>query len=575
MNPAFLGLSIARSGLQTQQANLDIIGQNIANASVDGYTRRRLHLKAAPALNGMHNGYPGDIGTGVQADLIQRIRDELLDKEYRNNKDQMEFSETQADWMQRVEAFFGELGDFSIGKQMDQFFNAWQELSLRPDDLGLRRVTAEAANDIALSFRTFVTDVKEVQKDIDSELQVTVDRVNELSSLVASLNKQISDSVNLGNVPGDLMDQRDRHFDELSALIGGKVVTHKNGSADFLVNGKLMIGGEGFNSLRTNTRFDFVTATNTVNTAVPAVAPATVISTLNPGDLVINGVDIGAAPVTATPLTISSPGLLAAEINARSSSTGVGAEIDNTGRLKLFSQAEGTGFIDLKVSSNGATIAGMPSGTFTVTNDVEFELSANICANKASLHDVGGRIGALKDLKTNLIPAHLNKVNNLAVTIMERVNNIHESAYDLEDNPGRPFFTGSNAGDIEVAGSVLANPALIAIAADDTFPPGDGSRALDIAQLRFNAKIDGRDLDDYYNGIVSDLGVKINQLMNQAESRGLINEHLQNQRDSVSGVNLDEELTSMLEAQRAFSAAARLMTTMDEMLNLVINGLGA
>ena len=182
MRPAFLGLNLARSALLTQQQQLDVTGHNIANASVEGYSRQRLDVSAAPDIYGLGQRYPGSVGEGVQAQQLERLRNGLLDKDYRReNADGQNFT-TQADYLGRLENILGELGETGLSTELENFFNAWQDASQRPEDLALRRVLVESGSRLAEQIQNIDADTQALQASAQQELEQTVNRVNALTT---------------------------------------------------------------------------------------------------------------------------------------------------------------------------------------------------------------------------------------------------------------------------------------------------------------------------------------------------------------------------------------------------------
>ncbi|MGE3726148.1 MAG: flagellar hook-associated protein FlgK [Candidatus Sericytochromatia bacterium] len=560
VRPAFLGFNIARSALFTQQQNLDLTGHNIANAGVEGYSRQRLHLQAAPDIYGLGAIYPGSVGQGVQADRLQRLRDEFLDKEYRLKTQEQSYYQTRLNYTERMETSLGELGESALGLTIEKFFNSFQEASLRPDDRALRQTVVAAGNDLSYGLRSFFEDVYRLQEDADRDLTQSVDRANQISMQLAQLNEQISLRVNLGETPGDLMDQRDRLLDEIGSLLKIQIQTFENGTVQVQSDGKALVSQNVWHAIELRREPDLLRGQN------PVGFPAT----LNRGDLVINGVDILGSDPPLNIAAAANAGLLVNQINLRTGQTGVAAALDPSGRLILTGTGNGSNLINLEVTGTGLTLTGLAGGDYTLTNSTSLQVGDSIYMNQP-----GGKIESLLDTKTRILPDTLNRVHQLAATLIRRVNTIHSQAFDLNGQSNRPFFTGTNPSNLAVSGTIQADPSLLALAADASFPPGDGSQARAIYQLRFQATIGGESLEDYYRTLVTTMGNTIGQARERTETLDLVKASVDNQRQSVSGVNLDEELANMLQFQRSFSAAARVMTTMDEMLNQIVNGLGA
>ncbi len=561
MRPTFMGLNIASNALLAHQQSLDVIGHNIANASVAGYSRQRLHLAAAPDGTGVGGyGYPGSIGAGVQADALERIRDQFIDRQYRAKTQEQQYYQTQSTYAQRMEASLGELGESGLGLALDKFFNGLQQLSLRPEDLSLRSTVVASAVDLTYALRTFTEDVTQLQADTDRDLAQSVQDINRLTAGIAHLNGEIAKRVNLGETPSDLLDERDRALDTLSEYTSFQLLENPNGSVNVLIDGKTIVFQDQAETMQLRPEQAVLRGRNPVGFPF----------TLNRGDLVINGVDIlGSEP----PLTVSNAndaGFLVNLINSRTQQTGVTAALDPSGRLTLGGSSPGSDFIRVQTTGVGLSLTGISGGDYTLTDTTTLQLN-----NGTFMNRTGGRLQALLDTKTQVIPQTISRVNQLTATLIDRVNDIHSSAYDLNGGTGRPFFIGTSPRDIAVGQTLQADPRLVAVAGGPGFPPGDNSKALALANVRFQAMIGGENLDSYYRSLVTDMGTRIAQAESTQKNLQLVGDQISNQSEAVSGVNLDEELTHMLQAQRAFAAAARVMNTMDEMLNRIVNGLGA
>lgn len=555
MRPAFLGLDIARSALFVSQQQLDITSHNIANASVEGYSRQRLDVTAAPDLYNLGGAYAGSVGQGVWAEQVQRLRDELLDRDFRRQNEGLKEAETQRAYLERLEVTLGELGDEGLQTQIEKFFDAWQEVSSRPEDLSLRKVLLEESNTLAGMIREIDADTNALQADINDDLTSSVQRVNAISSRLAALNPEILKRAGIGETPADLLDERDRLLDELSgyARIDAQIDSH--GVVQVRIDGKAIVVNNVAHEILIQPENDILRAT----------APVGTPNTLNAGDLVINGVDIiggGPALNLATP---AGAGALIDRINANSTATGVRASLDAANQLVLTGLRDGSNYVSLQMSGVGANVTGLTSGDYTLTSRVRLQLRTG-----TYLNETGGKLEGLTEVRNQDIPATLKGLHELSADLIRRVNSVHQNAYNLNRTSGQPFFTGTNPSDIQVSASLLADPKRLAVAATANFPPGDGSQAQAIYQLRSSMKLDSR-----YQSLVTDLGTRIAGFSQTESRQTLLLDQLENQRQSVSGVSLDEELTNMLQYQRSFNAAARVMNTLDEMLAQIVNGLGA
>lgn len=177
---------------------------------------------------------------------------------------------------------------------------------------------------------------------------------------------------------------------------------------------------------------------------------------------------------------------------------------------------------------------------------------------------ISARDGAVADVRAGL--------SSLASLLISEVNAVHTSGFGLTGTTGEAFFTGTNASDIAVNTVLSGNPALIQAsgAAGET---GNNQVALALAQLadKRHPSLGGQTFSQGYNQSVTQLGQELSDVQGHVADQDVILSMLERQRDSVSGVSIDEEMTDLVRFQKAFEASARLISTVDEMLDTVIN----
>jgi flagellar hook-associated protein 1 FlgK len=186
-----------------------------------------------------------------------------------------------------------------------------------------------------------------------------------------------------------------------------------------------------------------------------------------------------------------------------------------------------------------------------------------------------GELRGLLDARDSAIPTLMGKLDQLANGLISSINAVHQAGFGLDGTTGLDFLTGTGAQDIALNAVLAANPHQIAAAAALN-APGDGSNALAIANLQLAATMSGatETFDDFYANTVSVLGADVARARGVAQSGELLLAHLDQMRQSVSGVNLDEEMTNLNSSQHAYNAAARVITTIDDMLDVLINKTG-
>lgn len=210
----------------------------------------------------------------------------------------------------------------------------------------------------------------------------------------------------------------------------------------------------------------------------------------------------------------------------------------------------------------------------TIQDEDNSRLLKILWADGQAFSPAAGELAGLLTARDEILLAQRAGLNTLAENIIQEVNALHRSGYGLDNATGRSFFSGTNAETIAV-NSELDDLAKIA-AAELEDQPGSGEIARQIAALQHRVVMSGNTatFHQYYNSQVTALGLAIQKASTNARDRGQVVSALNTQRESVSGVSLDEEAANLVKAQRAYQAAARLMNVVDEMLDRVINGLG-
>lgn len=202
-----------------------------------------------------------------------------------------------------------------------------------------------------------------------------------------------------------------------------------------------------------------------------------------------------------------------------------------------------------------------------------------------------GRLAGLESSRDKTT-GYMKELDKLASEFAAAINAVHQKGVDLEGSTGGIFFIGQNADvddgnagvisarHIKVNDDILAEGGLSLIAAakkdkDDNWAPGDGSNALEIAQVRNELLFSNTaTLEQFYEGILGTLGVDAQHALHLLDNQTLLVEQLEMRRSSISGVSLDEEMTNMIQFQHAYNAAARLVTVIDEILDTLINRTG-
>jgi flagellar hook-associated protein 1 FlgK len=514
----------ARS-LNAQRLAIEVTGHNISNVNTPGAARQRANLVTDLQLNLSL----GPQGTGSTVLNIESLRSKYLDTQIVKQTFNQGFYDKKASLAKLVQDTLGEnlstdttggvngaSSETGVQNDINQFFEAWQSLSSDPTSIEYRQQVLERARSLAGDIRAIATRLNDVQTDLASEASSLATDANTLAKEIASLNSQIMKvESQTGGVANDLRDKRQKAIEDLSNLVS--ITTSAS-----LVNDKMID----------------VKIANTTGSAI------------NSG--------------VYTSGTISS-----------------GASL---GYLVLADNANGTDI-------NGAVSTATGSFGTTITKDsngiVTSPVSMTLTNFASSLNNIGGEIGAVVNVANSTIgtlaasgpvDTVLEKLNLFASTLITRVNTIHASGFTNVSpytNSGGAFFSGSDASDI---GINITDANLIA-ASNTSGSPLDSGNATDMARLRDTQLTIGTDnvsISEYYRSrVVTDTGFVVQQAERDSASQTLVMNQLSAQRESISGISIDEEMTNLIRFQRAYEASARLVSIADEMYNRVVNGMGA
>ncbi|VXB48014.1 flagellar hook-filament junction [Exiguobacterium sp. 8H] len=492
MGSTFMGLETARRSLSTHQWALQATGNNVANASNPGYSRQRLTLGMTEQLSVNFGGTKaGQFGTGVRGETLARIRDLMIDQQYRDESVKNAFYATKEAAFGRMEDIINEPSENGLAKSLDLFWASLQDLSVNPDDTGARSVVRQRALTLAQTFNYMSSSLTKVQDDLKTEAGVVTKKINDLLTKISDVNRQIGDAEPLGVLPNELYDERDRYMDELSQYIEFErvPVDYTNGET----RGNSQRVAEGRIDIR----------------------------------VVVGGTEVKLVD-----------GL----------SGGVG-------------KFDGMTMTDAAGTNTSMTHADMPNGKW-----------------KALVEMYGSATGpeAIDGAFTNM----LKDLDEMANVFASAFNVAHGTNMDADGNAGRTdFFVGTtSAATITVNPDFMKNLDLIAASKDGNI--GDGSGALELAQLKESALnfagsvTTSTSIGKYYQNVIGNMAVEASQNANLAKSTFALLSSSDQRRLSVSAVSLDEEMTMMIQYQHAYNAAARNITAVDEMLDKIINGMG-
>jgi flagellar hook-associated protein 1 FlgK len=558
-------LNTALSGLRAAQLVLQTTSHNVANAGTTGYSRQQVHLAPSPP-----ELLPcGQVGTGVSVADIQRIRDRFLDLQYYAAQERLGESQAEMDIVMQLQAMFNEPSEAGLQESLSTFFAALRQLGNYPDDLTTRRAVLEQGRNVAEDFQRLARSLADLKRNVETEIAGRVDEVNGLVETVARLSQQIQSQVLAGVAANTLADQRDLALDRLAALVGISVTARADGSLLVALTGGrgVLVDGNRATALAMtpDSSADAVQLSRDGNPLDPQGGELAALLTAR------NAAD--GALKTAERLLDSLAQGLAAGLN-RLQVTGAGlvapTELAGTRAVADPTQPLAAVLGDSLTVPGTIRIFTVDQSTGRATSSQTIDVTAG-----TTLTDLVDALNGLQGIRARLEGGaiRLEAENGRGIRVAE------DSAQVLTALGMGGFFIGQTAATLALNPALLANPLLLATALPDPETGEVGSAdnrvALRMAALQSAKILDGgtsAPLEAYAAGIGA-LGSRAVAVQRAVESHTLIRQSVERQRQEVSGVSLDEEMVTLLQAQRAFQASARVIALMDELLDTVVNGL--
>ncbi len=591
-------LRIANSGLNASQAGLQTISHNITNVNTAGYSRQVAQFGAQSS---------DGVGQGVKLNAIQRTTDRFLADRLTNQVGDNAFNQETLKQLRDIESALGNpTDDLVIDKQLTQLFDRFSGVMNSPESAAQRRNAVQQANLFADSINSLSQQLTRTQQRLDETITDNLDTINSILSNIHQLNIEIS-SASASGSPNDLLDTRQQQIERLSTFFGVKVTPAGNGAARVaLETGRVLVDDSSFVSLERQAgpgSFDDIVIRRFLSDGV----------TLSP-----NAFPIG--------LDDMSQGSIKAMSDVRDTTiTNILSELDEftnsfAGEINRL-HSQGVGVPPPRTLTSGNT-AGLASTAVDVLADPNLSALAGSTFH-ASVVDANGNVTnttlnnggpiaipaagpySLADLATDI-----NNNADVGVTALGAGNGITATA--TTDGNGNPIleiqatnstqrivlanangdmlgllgmnnlFTGTGASNMAVRNDILNDPTRLATArmnAQGGVSALDSSNILELAQLseneiNFNAAGTLPATTNTPNGYISqfmaNIGVQVQDASDRADFSETMLQELQSQEAELKGVNLDEELGEMLIFQQSFQASARMVRTVDELLQFLI-----
>ncbi|HKK66088.1 MAG TPA: flagellar hook-associated protein FlgK [Clostridia bacterium] len=624
MNSTFAGIEMGKRSLVTHTTAMSTIGHNLGNAAKDGYSRQRVEMKAfdpiyMPGLNREETA--GQLGQGVTADKIERIHDEILEGRIVKQANGEGYWKTRDKYVLMMEQVYNEPGDISVRAQMDQFWDSWQELSMYPEQTSARHSVLERGKSLINSIHRRYEGLSDIRDMLEQEVQGTVQRINSTLAEVSEINKQIVKIEAMGDNPNDLLDQRDRLVTGLSSLVDISVSGRDPDEFTIHSGGMHLLQGRVANYLSAepntqNEGYSDVVWRESGEEFLPRGGELAGYLELRDNDVreEIQGLDMMTINFTDMVNSIHRDAYgkngqtnqdfftewpFVNNVSGNYDRSGDG-EFDSTYLFRI----TGSNSLDpqQQIGLEGTISLSGPQGNVEIdynSTDTVEELVSRINTSGAEVVarlDRNGRLNlkaspAAEVENPDFVIRHIEDSGQfLAGYSGVLTENGAAGAYDWEQSDAVIALRGEGvdysvaplshpAGWTELNPSIANDPDSIAAGFGkngDVADSGSGDAALAIAQLRNGDVMVGKykGFSDYFSQAVTKVGLKGEAADRAYETEKEIMQELKGLKDSISGVNIDEELSQMIKFQHGYAAASRYISQVNQMLDTIINRMG-
>ncbi len=558
----FSVLNIGTRGLSASQLGMDITGQNIANADVEGYSRKRLNI----ASRYRYDEKLGQMGFGVEVVSIDRIRNTFIDKQIRMQNQDVGMYEELDHTLENIENIFTEPSDSGIMNFIDQFFDSWENLTSNPADVAARTIVKTNGGILCNVFQNISSELRDYSSTRNDEIKNCIENVNEILAEIFNLNKEIA-TVEIGDQnANDSRDHRDMLLKKLSKLISIDVIENDVGQISITTAGNLIVSPVDIQELEiSTTTFTRQDGSNFTNIGVRFSNSKRVY--MPQGGAMKGLIDSRDIHIPEYETYIDT---LAIGIVERVNQQHIlGYNLMGYNGFDFFDrQTTGASNINLCASIesdvNNIAAALAQSSQPATTNTVAagalnfgniYQLTTDGVASTGAADPDNARNIVQDTVVVNVGPVALVENIDYSVNYITGTIQMLHNGYDGNGvTVDYDYVVGGYAG------------------------PGDNANAVEIAKLRHELTMEPDVLgsytatfDQFYGSFIGKLGYTRSEAVSNLETREFLVEQYETHQDSIAGVSLDEEMTELIKFQHTYQACARIISTANSMLDTLIN----
>jgi len=607
----FSTLNTGTSGLNAAQVAVATTSQNIANADNDYYTRQRVQFTASDALNSQGIS----IGSGVTVKSVVRIHDEFVYSKLRTSNTNLAYDSYAKQTLQEVAQYFPDLSESGISQDIDDYFSSWNDLASNASEGSQKIALVQSALTLTKDIKSTRDSLRSLQDSLNAQLKTSVDEINSIGQQLADLNKQISTIESQpDNYANDLRDQRDNLELTLSGLVGVSVskgtissdgtvdANMTDGGTDYYLNisGASFVDGSTFHPLvidnssnqssyysiysesQDGTRYNLTEQLSGGKVgAILDLRGRVVDPDVNDGypqDGTLQGY-VDNLDSFAQTLITETNNIYAQSAQSNMQSPTLDLKGD-TALQNAYNNVENGSFDVIIYDNDGKEIARKTITIGTATSMTDDTFTDSIVTQLNTSTDDNSDNNALNDVDDYFTATFMD---NGTFSLSPTTNNTGYTIA-IEDHgtnfPGvigvNQFLTGTDASNIDVATKYKKDPSSMnGYSAPIT---GNNSVANSMLQLQYDTlnfyNKSGSTVQEsfqgYYSYLTTSIATDASAASNSYDTNSALHTTILTQFQSISGVNTDEELTNLIQYQSSYSANAKVITTIDQMLDTLL-----
>ena len=608
----FSALNIGKSGLNASQAAVTTTSHNISNANNEFYTRQRVTFAASTPFHTQ----PGDIGTGVSVTSIVRIHDEFVYSRLKNTSNSLSYDSYTQQALKEVAQYFPDLQDVGIATDLANYFDAWNDLASNATEGSQKIALVQSASALASDIQSSRQTLRSLQDSLNVQLKTAVDEVNSIGQKIADLNKQISNIESIQGInANDLRDQRDDLEITLSKLLDfsvykGEILSDNSidpnmtdQGVDYYLNieGNSFVDGSTFhplvidNSSNESNYYSIYSETqdNTQYNITGKISGGKIGAMLD-----LRGRTIDASAKSGFPqdgtiqkyiddldtfasTLIQQTNNLYAQSAQPSMQTPILNNLQDDTTLKnAYSSIQEGSFDVIVYDKQGKEVArkSINVSATTAMNDDTYSSSIVTQINTQSDDNKDGN--ALNDVDDFFNASFMSN----GVFSLQPKDSLSGYTIALEDKgtnlPGTlglsQFFVGSDGSTIDVNNDYKKDPS--SMQGYSAPIVGNNSVANAMVQMQYSDFTFYREsgvnttqtLEGFYRSVTTQIATDGEKAISSYDNSNALYNTVYSEYQSISGVNVDEELINLMKFQTAYNANAKIISTIDQMLDTLL-----